>query len=143
MSHALVENRSGLIVQKQVSQASGTAEREAAIRMVECQSPGSSRWITLGADESYDAASFVDDLMQMPVRPHMAKPAQRTRPESDAAALRLSLVLGRASDKRVAHIGAEKCNSPLLISRNNGLFYLNELTSIYREQSFPYRQARS
>jgi hypothetical protein len=73
MGHALMENRSGLVVQAHLSQASGTAEREAAIHMVNRQSPGSSRRITLGADKGYDAASFVDDLRQMAVTPHIAK----------------------------------------------------------------------
>lgn len=73
MGHALMENRSGLVVQAHLSQASGTAEREAAIHMVNRQSPGSSRRITLGADKGYDAASFVGDLRQMAVTPHIAK----------------------------------------------------------------------
>ena len=73
MGHALMENRSGLVVQAHLGEASGTAEREAAIRMIDRQSPGSSRRITLGADKGYDAASFVGDLRQMAVTPHIAR----------------------------------------------------------------------
>jgi transposase len=73
MGHALMENRSGLVVQAHLGQASGTAEREAAIHMVHHQSPGSSRRITLGADKGYDAASFVGELRQMAVTPHIAR----------------------------------------------------------------------
>jgi transposase len=72
MGHALMENRSGLVVQAHLGQASGTAEREAAIQMITRASPGSGR-ITLGADKGYDAASFVDDLRQMAVTPHIAR----------------------------------------------------------------------
>ena len=72
MGHALMENRSGLVVQAHLGQASGTAEREAAIHMITRQSPGSGR-ITLGADKGYDAASFVDELRQMAVTPHIAR----------------------------------------------------------------------
>ena len=49
MGHALMENRSGLVVQAHLGQASGTAEREAAIHMVHTQSPGSSRRIRLAS----------------------------------------------------------------------------------------------
>ena len=67
MGHVLMENRNGLVVQAQLGQAqlgqaSGTAEREAAIDMLHRQSPGSSRRVTLAADKGYDAASFVADL---------------------------------------------------------------------------------
>jgi transposase len=73
MGHALMENRSGLVVQAHLGQASGTAEREAAIRMINRQSPGSARRITLGADKGYDAAAFVGELRQMVVTPHIAR----------------------------------------------------------------------
>ena len=73
MGHALMENRNGLVVQAHLTPASGTAEREAAIHMLNKQSPGSTRRITLGADKGYDAASFVGDLRQMAVTPHIAR----------------------------------------------------------------------
>jgi transposase len=72
MGHALMENRSGLVVAAHLSQASGTAEREAAIHMITRRSPGLRR-ITLGADKGYDAASFVGDLRRMTVTPHIAR----------------------------------------------------------------------
>jgi hypothetical protein len=72
MGHALMENRSGLVVQAHLSQASGTAEREAAIHMITRQSPGSGR-ITLGADKGYDASGFVAELRRMAVTPHIAR----------------------------------------------------------------------
>lgn len=72
MGHALMENRNGLVVQAHLGEASGKAEREAALRMITRASPGSGR-ITLGADKGYDAASFVDDLRQMAVTPHIAR----------------------------------------------------------------------
>lgn len=81
MGHALMENRNGLVVQAHLTEASGTAEREAAIVMLDQQSPGRvaqhasgmTRRITLGADKGYDAASFVSDLRQMVVTPHIAR----------------------------------------------------------------------
>lgn len=73
MGHALMENSNGLVVQAHLTPASGTAEREAAIHMLNKQSPGSARRITLGADKGYDASSFVGDLRQMAVTPHIAR----------------------------------------------------------------------
>jgi transposase len=73
MGHALMENRNGLVVQAHLGQASGTAEREAAIDMLDRHSPGSDRRLTLGADKAYDAASFVRELRRMAVTPHIAR----------------------------------------------------------------------
>lgn len=73
MGHALMENRSGLIVQGDLTQADGRAERRAALDMVHRHSPGSTRKLTLGADKGYDAAEFVADLRQACVTPHVAQ----------------------------------------------------------------------
>jgi transposase len=73
MGHALMENRSGLIVQGDLTQACGHAERRAALDMVHRHSPGSTRRLTLGADKGYDAAEFVADLRHACVTPHIAQ----------------------------------------------------------------------
>ncbi|MEO1205516.1 MAG: IS5 family transposase [Pseudomonadota bacterium] len=73
MGHALMENRSGLIVQAHLSRASGTAEREAAVNMINRHLPGSTRRLTLGADKGYDAKSFAADLHRMEVTPHIVR----------------------------------------------------------------------
>ena len=72
MGHALMENRSGLVVQAQLTQASGSAEREAAITMIDRHVPGQRR-ITLGADKAYDARGFTAELRRMVVTPHIAR----------------------------------------------------------------------
>jgi transposase len=51
--NALMENRNGLLVDFQIVEANGTAERRTAIEMVDQNLPGTSR-ITLGADKAYD-----------------------------------------------------------------------------------------
>jgi hypothetical protein len=73
MGHALMENRSGLIVQGDLTQADGHAERRAALDMVHRHSPGSTRKLTLGADKGYDAAEFVSNLREACVTPHVAQ----------------------------------------------------------------------
>ena len=72
MGHTLMENRNGLIVQAQVTQADGHAERKAALEMIHRHSPGSTRRLTLGADKGYDSADFVANLRQACVTPHVA-----------------------------------------------------------------------
>ncbi|RWR04110.1 IS5 family transposase [Paenirhodobacter populi] len=73
IGHGLMENRSGLIVQADLTRADGRAERQAAIDMIHRHSPGSTRRLTLGADKGYDAAEFVTDLRQACVTPHIAQ----------------------------------------------------------------------
>jgi transposase len=70
MGHALMENRHGLAVDGGVTQATGTAEREAALAMVERRP--SRRRITLGADKAYDVRAFIRDLRARKVTPHIA-----------------------------------------------------------------------
>lgn len=76
IGHALMENRSGLIVQGDLTQADGHAERRAAMDMIHRHSPGSTRRLTLGADKGFDAAEFVADLRQACVTPHVAQKAR-------------------------------------------------------------------
>lgn len=78
MGHALMENRNGLIVQGDLTQADGHAERRAALDMLHRHSPGSTRKLTLGADKAYDVASFVADLRQARVTPHVAQKSRHS-----------------------------------------------------------------
>jgi transposase len=72
MGHALTENRHGFVVEAELTYANGTAERTAALTMIDRASPGSTRRITLGADKGYDDRGFVARLRQMCVTPHVA-----------------------------------------------------------------------
>lgn len=76
MGHALTENRHGFVVEAELTHADGTAERRAAITMIDRASPGSTRRITVGADKGYDAAEFVEELRTMCVTPHIAGKAK-------------------------------------------------------------------
>src|SRR5882724_1783210 len=71
MGHALMENRHGLAVGGAVSQATGTAERKAALELIDGRARGRRR-ITLGADKAYDVTQFVHDLRDRSVTPHIA-----------------------------------------------------------------------
>jgi transposase len=67
----LVENRNGLIVNAELLQANGRAERDAALLMLE-QVPGDGR-ITVGGDKGFDTAEFVEQCRHMNVTPHVAQ----------------------------------------------------------------------
>src|SRR3974390_3150685 len=71
MGHALMENRHGLVVDGIVSQATGTAEREMALALID-GGHRRGRRITLGADKAYDVTQFVHDLRERSVTPHIA-----------------------------------------------------------------------
>jgi hypothetical protein len=71
LGHILMENRHGLVISARVTQATGTAEREAAIDLVDAL--GGTKRITLGADKNYDTKGFVEDMRDMTVTPHVAQ----------------------------------------------------------------------
>ena len=73
MGHALMENRNGMVVGATVSIASGTAEREAAVDLLDSLSNVGTKRRTLGADKGYDVAEFVTDLRRRKFTPHVAK----------------------------------------------------------------------
>jgi transposase len=79
MGHVLMENRHGLAVGGLVSQATGTAERESALALVERRRGGSRRRITLGADKAYDVEAFVSALRGCKVTPHIAIDGHATK----------------------------------------------------------------
>lgn len=71
LGHVLMENRHGLVVNTRLTQATGTAEREAALAVVR-ERPGRQR-VTLGGDKNYDTHAFVQDLRAVQVTPHVAQ----------------------------------------------------------------------
>ena len=71
----LTENRNGLIVNTEVFQATGTAERHAALVMLE-QIPGEKR-VTVGADKGYDTKDFIAECRHLRVTPHVAQNVKR------------------------------------------------------------------
>jgi transposase len=71
----LIENRNGLIVNAELLQANGRAERDAALVMLE-QLGGNGR-VTVGGDKGYDTAEFVDQCRHINVTPHVAQNTAR------------------------------------------------------------------
>jgi transposase len=67
----LVENRNGLIISSTVWEATGTAERDAAMALLQ-DVPGTGR-LTVGGDKGFDTAEFVRECRNMRVTPHVAQ----------------------------------------------------------------------
>ena len=71
----VIENRHGLVVDTELLQCNGTAERDAAMLMAErLESP---ERVTLGGDKGYDAKDFVKEMRGMNVTPHAAQNLKR------------------------------------------------------------------
>jgi IS5 family transposase len=66
-----VENRNGLIVNTEVFEANGTAERDAALVVLE-QIP-ETKQVTVGSDRAYDTADFVAECRNPKVTQHVAQ----------------------------------------------------------------------
>ena len=73
MGHALMENRSGLVVDAELTRATGTAERLAALAMLAGVARESGRRITIGADKGYDTADFVMEVRELNAVPHVTQ----------------------------------------------------------------------
>jgi len=73
--NVLIENRNGLVVDTELLQANGTAERDAALLMAE-RIAGRQR-VTVAADKGYDTQEFVREIRGMNVTPHVAQNDKR------------------------------------------------------------------
>lgn len=74
MGHILMENRNGLVVDVAITHASGTAEREAALEML--QRSVMKKGATVGADKGYDSKAFVKGCRRLRITPHVASKAK-------------------------------------------------------------------
>jgi transposase len=70
-AHALIENRNGLLIDLQMDEANGTAERDNAIDMLEVNLSG--RGATVAGDKGYDTRDFVEGCRKHNVTPHVAR----------------------------------------------------------------------
>jgi transposase len=70
--HILMENRNGLAVDAEATQATGTAERDTALKFGR-KVGGRKRRITLGADKGYDTHGFIPEIRKLNITPHVAQ----------------------------------------------------------------------
>jgi transposase len=118
LGHVLMENRNGLVVNTRLTQASGKAEPQSALAMVE-EIPGCRR-VTLGADKGYDSKEFVRELRDHQTTPHIAR-----RPTSvidDRTTRRPGYAISQRQRKRVEEIfGWLKTVATLRKTRHRGV----------------------
>ena len=85
--HTLMENRNGLLIDALLTQATGTAEREAAITMLR-RRRGVHKRSTLGGDKAYDTKDFVQQCRELDVTPHVARNTTNRRSAIDGRVTR-------------------------------------------------------
>jgi len=86
LGHVMAENRNGLVVDCRLTLATGTAEREAAIAMLEHKPAG--KVITVGGDRAYDTNTFVQQLRERQAIPHVAQNTTNRRSAIDGRTTR-------------------------------------------------------
>ena len=86
VGHVLMENRHGLVVDAELTRASGHAERLAALAMLDrLPTVGP---VTLGADRGFDAKDFVLELRERRITPHIAQNTSGRRSAIDGRTTR-------------------------------------------------------
>jgi transposase len=101
--HVLMENRNGLVTEVEVLPAHGTAERDAALVMMEAI-PGDQR-ATVGADKGYDTQAFVAEARHLKVTPHVAQNNKRRKSAIDGRTTRhRGYAVSQQKRKRVEEI---------------------------------------
>ena len=95
--HVLMENRSALIVDMELTQADGRAEREAAAQILG-RLPARRRRRTVAADKAYDTAEFVATCRTLQITPHLA---QNTTSRASAIDGRTTRHVGHRISQRI------------------------------------------
>jgi len=80
--HLLMEHRNALIVDMELTEATGYAEREAAIEMLR-RLRERKRRRTLSGDKGYDVTAFVAEVRELGFTPHVASNTTRQRSAID------------------------------------------------------------
>ena len=88
LGHVLMDNRHGLVSDAKVTKATGSAERDAALKMLKRRRRKKGR-VTVGGDKNYDTHGFVETARKLKATPHVAQNTKRRG--------------GSAIDSRTAH----------------------------------------
>jgi transposase len=121
--NVLIENRNGLVVDTELLQSNGTAERDAAMLMAE-RIKGDER-VTLAADKGYDTKDFVKEMRHMNVTPHVTQNTGRRGGSAiDGRTTRhTGYKISQQKRKRIEEVfGWLKTVGALRKSRHRGLF---------------------
>lgn len=89
LAHVLTENRHGFIIDTAVTDAMGTAERDAALAMLG-ELPLTARRVTVGGDKNFDMPAWVAAVRRMGITPHVAQHTTNRRSAIDGRTTRHS-----------------------------------------------------
>jgi IS5 family transposase len=103
LAHLLTENRHGFIVDTAVTDAMGTAERDAALHMLG-ELPLTTRRVTVGGDKNFDVPAWVEAVRLMGITPHVAQNTSKQRSAIDG---RTTLHPGYAVSQRCRKKGEQ------------------------------------
>jgi len=95
--HLLMEHRNALLVDIELTQATGYAERDTALEML-TRLPTTKRRRTVAGDKAYDTRAFVADLRELNITPHIAPNTTRQRSTIDGRTTRHP---GHAASQRI------------------------------------------
>jgi transposase len=142
--NVMIENRNGLVVDTELVQCSGTAERDAAVRMVN-RTEGSGH-ITVAADKGYDTKDFVSQMRAMNATPHVA--ANHTRPGGSAidgrTARHVGYAISQQRRKRIEEVfGWLKTVAMLRKTRHRGLLRVGWVFTFAARRLQPRSHAES
>ncbi len=105
MAHALMENRNGLLVDFQVTQATGTAERDSVPVLLGEARERRFHPRTVGGDKNYDTRGCVAAMRECGVTPHVAQSTSRRSSAIDGRTTRHpGYALSQRARKRVEEI---------------------------------------
>ena len=103
LGHVVTDNRHGLVMDVCVTMATGTAERDAAVAMLQ-QKPAGKR-VTLGADRAYDTQEFVRHMRNYQITPHVAQNETNRRSAIDGRTTRhAGYAVSQRKRKRVEEV---------------------------------------
>jgi transposase len=102
LGHVVIENRNGLVMDCQATEATGFAERDAAAQLL-AKVPRLKN-ATAGADRAYDSRDFVARLRALGITPHVAQYTKRRRSAIDGRTTRFGgYRASQIARKRVEH----------------------------------------
>jgi transposase len=118
LAHALGENRHGLIVGITVTEANGTAERTAAVELLDgVRRTHGLKPKTVGADKGYDSGAFCRALEAEAIEPHVAMMSTPSKDPVEARTLERPNVEARHRMRaRLTSVGyqlSQKCRKKL------------------------------
>ena len=87
LAHLLTENRHGFIIDTAVTDATGTAERDAALHMLG-ELPLTTRRVTVAGDKNFDVPAWVAAVRQLGITPHVAQNTSKRRSAIDGRTTR-------------------------------------------------------